>query len=116
MTRAAGRWEENTGNCVEVEIANIVRNYYFPIPGDVQDQAGWRFEQCGLVGGALVHGKGNKMTSKVPSNSIQSMILRLGKRGCTESLKKLFPLATTSCLLNFFLSVLAVTIRNFGLL
>ena len=49
MTRAAGRWEENTGNCVEVEIANIVRNYYFPIPGGVQDQAGWAPGQLGLV-------------------------------------------------------------------
>ncbi|PKU41234.1 hypothetical protein llap_8471 [Limosa lapponica baueri] len=29
-----------------------------PIPGSVQDQAGWGFEQPGLVGGVPAHGRG----------------------------------------------------------
>jgi len=48
-----------------------------PLPGSVQGQSGWGFEQPALVEGVPAHGRGgwNWTIFKVPSNLNQSMIL-----------------------------------------
>jgi len=49
-----------------------------PLPGSIQGQNGWDFEQPGLVGGVPAYSRGgwNYRVSKIPSNPKHSMILR----------------------------------------
>jgi len=38
----------------------LQRGYGYPLPGGVQGQAEWVFEQCGVVGGAYSSGIGTR--------------------------------------------------------
>jgi len=59
------------------------RSCGYPLPGSVQGQVGWGFEQPGLVEDVPAHGRGgwNQMIFKVPSKPNHSMILWFYEEG-----------------------------------
>ena len=53
-------------------------NPHYPIPSSAQGQAGWIWEQPGLVGrGVPMAGEWNQMGFKIPANPNRSVILCL---------------------------------------
>ena len=57
--------------CGEVLEQVALESCGFPIPGSVQGQVGWGFEQLGLEGGIPAHGRGFEVRSSLRSLPVQ---------------------------------------------